>query len=359
MHYDWADEFRYASVSNFVNAGWVLLGYSDLISFPGNGIQLDNDGSRGITILHSGFPIAIHDWKAEASVEWVGRNYGSSGVEVKTTTHSYNWGGDGFYPEFALYRDGIKVLRFAGYQPREGTPMNFAIEMKGNTLSLIFNGNMLNSYTELDSTGELSGVILHSGWLSTIVYNILEISGVIEERNAQTISSKPTTQQLITVSVSTNGVTSIFTGVVVVIQKPESDFWSQTGNIVGLVATVVGTLAVFFFELRRRKENKILEVREQLKVYAQLNEIVSKAIGESPRPGVDNISVGGSTSKSIQAIIEEKRYLIRDSTVEAWNRVRGGKLAPTGESVFDLASFIAFQVDIKNHYAFLKKQLGL
>ncbi len=361
-HYEWADEFRYNTLSDFVNAGWSLLGYNDLISFPGNGIQLDNDGSRGITILHSGFPISIHDWKAETAAEWVGRNFGSIHIEVNTTTHTYNWGGDGFYPEFVLYRDGIKILRFAGYQPQEGSPMTFAMEMKGNILSLFFNGIKQNSYTELDSSGELTAIVLHSGWVSTIVYNIVQVTGLSEQQTVEIAKSESHTQQLTTVSITANGATSTFIGVLVVTQKPENDFLSQAGIVGGLVVgtvTAVGTVALLYFQLRRRKENEILSVREQLKVYAQLNEIVSNAHKKSPRLGLHSISVSGLMRESIQAIIEEKRYLIEDSTVEAWNRVRPGKLAPTGKTVFDLASFKAFQVDVKNHYDFLKKQFRL
>jgi uncharacterized protein (TIGR02391 family) len=98
---------------------------------------------------------------------------------------------------------------------------------------------------------------------------------------------------------------------------------------------------------------------EQLKVYAQLSEIISNISDEAPRPGGQSISISGSIYEQIKTIIEENRYLVEDSTATAWRKVQVGIIAHTGESVFDLQLFKTIQADVRNHHQFLKMQLSL
>ena len=60
---------------------------------------MDNDGSYGAYIHYDKFPTGIYIWTVTSYGMWIGRSYGSLGVFIKTTTHSYGWGGDGYYPE--------------------------------------------------------------------------------------------------------------------------------------------------------------------------------------------------------------------------------------------------------------------
>lgn len=249
-HFEWADEFRYTSLAGFQNAGWSILGSSDLISFPGNGIQMDNDGSRGVTVLRSGFPTSIYDWKAGAQGYWVGREYGSIQIGVNTTLHQYIWGGDGFYPEFVLYRDGVKVLRFGGYAPQENVPVSLIIEKKGNTLLLYSAGKVMNTYLEVDPSGELASLYLFSGWVSTIRYDYVDVSG-ISERVSQATGGITANQQLVTSTVSAMGATSIIVEV-----AAQSDLWAKLGSIAGIISAIGTTAVVVDIYLHRRKKSK-------------------------------------------------------------------------------------------------------
>jgi hypothetical protein len=229
--FDWTDEFNYKSVTDFVNAGgWIVLGNASLIRLLGNGIQLDDNGPNGVSIYHGGFPVSIYDWHARSEGEWLGRSYGSIGIEVDTTSHSYQWAGDGAYPEFVLYRDGVKVLQFRGYSPQSNTSMEFAIDKRGNTLSLYYNGIIKATYNESGFSGELVGITLHSGWISTTLYSHVEVSG----------------------SASTPGQSAVN-----VSQQTPTNYWaSDFLPQAAAVATIIGTVvAIIALSHSRRKDS--------------------------------------------------------------------------------------------------------
>lgn len=96
--------------------------------------------------------------------------------------------------------------------------------------------------------------------------------------------------------------------------------------------------------------------KEQLQGYAQLEEIVSKAMRESPRPG-DLIDVDPIILRKIDEVVEVKRYLIEELTVNAWNKARTGKLGPAGQSGLNQHLFNEFHLDIEIHRKFLSRQL--
>lgn len=258
-HFDWADEFRYASLTDFKNADWIVLGFNDLISFPGNGIQIDNDGSRGVTIMRSGFPVSIHDWKAGTQGYWLGRQYGSIAFGVKTTTHTYAWAGDGFYPEYVLYRDGVKVLRFGGYTPERNVAERFEMEKRGNVILLYFNDKLVNTYNEVDASGELGSIYISSGWISTTLYDYISITGIAGQVN-ETTASSAAPGQLVTVTLSVTGATSTFAQVVQVISQ--SDVWVEIGALAGVVSSILVAMQILLSRRKRKKSKHLPKVND-------------------------------------------------------------------------------------------------
>ena len=259
--YQWSDPLQYTGASDFQQAGWEIVGPANLVSFPGNGVQLDNDGSSTVTIAHSDFPTSIYNWNVGVEGIWIGRQYGSIQIGVQTTTHTYIWGGDGFYSEYALYRDGVKVLRFGDYAPHMKMTYDFAIEKNGNSILLYFNNTVINTYNETDPSGELEGIYLPSGFLSTVLYDNVAIAAVAG--STQTAPALSASQRLITITAAETatamGFTSTFVQVINVIQSPPGDIWSSITTIIGVIASISGIIVaviVVYEHARGRKEKK-------------------------------------------------------------------------------------------------------
>jgi archaellin len=177
--FPWRDDFNYNTLNEMKSAGWTLSN-EFLISVVGGAVPLDNDGSVGSEVTYMNFPSGIYDWRAETSGMWIGRSYGSIHLSIVTERHHYRWGGDGYYPEFVLYRDESKVLRFAGYTPQLNTWAKFAIEKRGNTIYLYYNDELKNTYIEPDDTpSALISTILWSGWIATVKYDYISVTSPI------------------------------------------------------------------------------------------------------------------------------------------------------------------------------------
>lgn len=173
--FPWRDSFNYNTLVEMKSAGWTLSNEA-MVSVGGGAVTLDNDGSVGSEVTYSSFPSGIYDWRAETNGMWIGRTYGSIHLSVVTGRHHYRWGGDGAFPEFVLYRDETKVLRFGGYTPQLNTWVEFAIEKRGNTIYLYSNDELKNTYAEPDNTpSALIGITLWSGWIATVKYDYVSV----------------------------------------------------------------------------------------------------------------------------------------------------------------------------------------
>lgn len=170
------DNFDYETVEEMVSAGWTVGGES-MMDVGEGVVTLDNDGSAGSSVYYDGnFPSGILSFEVETEGMWIGRSYGTLQVVVKTERHGYIWMLDGYYPEYAFIRDGVKVLRFGGYTPQKDVWMTIGLKKEGNIFYLYHNGELKNTYTEPDETPDpLFGVGISSGWISTAKYDYISV----------------------------------------------------------------------------------------------------------------------------------------------------------------------------------------
>jgi len=90
-----------------------------------------------------------------------------SGINIGAVTekHTYHFSADGWYSEFAFYRDGQKILRFNNYQEISNEWITLRMEKHGNQIDMYFNNQLQNSYTETDTTpSQLIGYTTNSPW---------------------------------------------------------------------------------------------------------------------------------------------------------------------------------------------------
>lgn len=194
----WGDEFSYGSVGDLSGGGWVVTN-PQYVSVDGSSVTLDNDGSVNGQIKHS-LPIAVSSssWRVEFRSMWVGRSCGSLYVTVYTGYHSYTWGGDGYYSEYVLVRDGVKVIRNPGYTPQLNVWMTFAIERSGNRFSLYHEGNLIATYDETETRSDyVMSIYFDAGWLSTDRFDYVHVtSGGVAALTAVNLDMLTVTQSV-------------------------------------------------------------------------------------------------------------------------------------------------------------------
>jgi len=173
----WRDDFNYNSVDEMKTAGWNLGGGESLTTVGSGVVTLDNNGAVGVSIYFDGrFPSGITDFKVETRGMWVGRSYDTLQIVAKTTRHVYLWSADGYYSMYYFARDEVKSPFVDGYTPQMNTWMTLAIEKRGNTFYMYYNGELKNTYVEADATPDaLLGVGIRSGWVSTTEYDYISV----------------------------------------------------------------------------------------------------------------------------------------------------------------------------------------
>jgi len=100
-------------------------------------------------------PSGINDWKIECKARWTAGYHGTINLAAITDKHSYLFSADGWYNEFYLYHDSRKILEFGHFVDVKDEWVTLRIEKKGNQISIYFNGNLENTYTETYTTSYL------------------------------------------------------------------------------------------------------------------------------------------------------------------------------------------------------------
>jgi len=150
---------------------------------------------------------------------WLGQGHSVLSVFVYTVEHSYGWAADGYYKEFSFYRDSQKILHFGNYAEKANEYVTLTMVRDGNIFSFYFNGNLINTYTEEDtSPSKVTSLALVSPWRGDAKYAYFQMS----EPNAVVVPS------------NSSEVTSGFPLVPVLIGG-------------GITAAVVGGVAVYYF----------------------------------------------------------------------------------------------------------------
>jgi outer membrane protein assembly factor BamB len=160
----WRDDLNYSSFSLFQAAGWSSL-HPTGVSFSGNGVILDGTQGDNTISYSNRFPSGIYDWKVEARSKWTLGSHSGINIGAVTEKHSYHFLADGWYSEFAFYRDSQKILRFGNYQEKSNEWITLRMEKHGNQIDMYFNDQLQNSYTETDTTpSQLIGYTTNSPW---------------------------------------------------------------------------------------------------------------------------------------------------------------------------------------------------
>jgi hypothetical protein len=160
----WRDDVNYSSYDQFQAAGWSSL-YPTGISFSGTGIILDGTQGDNTISYSNKFPAGTYTWKIEAQAKWTLGSHSGINIGAVTEKHTYHFLADGWYSEFAFYRDGQKILTFNNYQEKTNELITLRMERRGNQIDMYFNNQLQSSYTETDTTpSQLNAYTTNSPW---------------------------------------------------------------------------------------------------------------------------------------------------------------------------------------------------
>jgi hypothetical protein len=186
----WSEDFNYTDVSQMQAAGWTLTRPTG-IKLAASSVILD--GMGGDCAIHhaASFSQDVLDWKAEVRTMWLGHGHSVLSVFVYTEKHWYGWAADGYYKEYSLYRDNIRILHFGSYAEKANQYVTLTMVREANTFSFYFNGELINTYNEEDtSTSRVTSLGLVSPWKGDTQYDYIQIG----EPNAAFASSSPASQ---------------------------------------------------------------------------------------------------------------------------------------------------------------------
>jgi hypothetical protein len=154
------DDFNYTSISQLQAAGWTTESIAPASYYSvGNSIlTLLNDGHVGAGAGYSNVPANVSDWSVSTRVDWIGSSGNVSGyvgslqVVAGTVKHQYDWMADGYYGKFWIGVDGHNVASFASYSKQLNVWHILQLDMIHGTLYGYFDGYLVGSYTEPDTT---------------------------------------------------------------------------------------------------------------------------------------------------------------------------------------------------------------
>ncbi len=225
----WRDDINYSNFNEMSTAGWTAVN-SPGISFGSSSVILDGTQTDTSIRYSNKFPSGIYDWKVETRTRWILGSHSGNAVSLSTDKHSYAFLVDGWYSEFAFYRDDQKILRFGSYQEESSKWLTLRLEKHGNQISMYLNDQLENTYTETDSSAsQLVDVYSVSPWIGGAEYDYFQV---------WSIGSSSTPQPSVPYTSSSN------------ISALESNPWvPQLTNAViapaaAVVATAVASIAV-------------------------------------------------------------------------------------------------------------------
>lgn len=189
----WRDEMNYQSIDALQAGGWTVT-HQEGIGFSGEAIILD--GTSQDTAIHysNHFSLGISDWKVEDKSRWTMGSHCGNSVTAITDKHSYAFMADGWYSNYAFYRDGQKTT-FDNFQENKNTWLTLAIEKQGNQINMYHNGELKSTYTETDtSPSQLVAVDAVSPWRGGAEYDYFEVYQITDtstQEAQQSLLSNP------------------------------------------------------------------------------------------------------------------------------------------------------------------------
>lgn len=170
-NFQWREDFSYADLAAMQAANWTINRIAGT-RLESGGVVLDGVGGDTVIVYSGVIPSGIYEWRVEDRAMWLGKGHSGLGVSIITQNHSYGFSADGWYNDFAFYRDNSKILEFGSYTERANEWVTLAIEKTGNTISMYFNGQLQRTYTESDTApSEVTGISLISPWQGDALYD--------------------------------------------------------------------------------------------------------------------------------------------------------------------------------------------
>jgi hypothetical protein len=245
--YSLHDDFTYSSVSNMVSAGWTICGTAQGQVTVGSSILgLTNDGTNVGQACWSNIPSGVTSWtvtvRGQYASQLAGYTSGCCGATwayAITASHTYGFDLDGYYHNYYLFRDGVKVSTVSGYVVQMGAWHDVTIDMRNGVITAIADGNIITTYSEAAGTNNaLTTVMMNPGWGTVTNYDFVTMSQVNPAQPADfAMGSSPIS---VTAKTGTNAVATInlsslagFTGTV--------NLTSSTSPSSGLTCTLTPT----------------------------------------------------------------------------------------------------------------------
>src|SRR5438094_1094896 len=164
-----SDDFNYASISAMVSAGWAQCGGptpASYYSVSNSLLTLQNDGQAGAAMCWT-IQSGATDWTVGERVEATG---GLASVTITAVTsyevntvlshHTYRFVADQYTipaapngGQYYLVRDNAVIVTVPGYNPQLNVWHSLRLNMRGNLLTMFFDGAQIGTpYSEPDGT---------------------------------------------------------------------------------------------------------------------------------------------------------------------------------------------------------------
>jgi hypothetical protein len=119
-------------------------------------------------------------------------------VFVHTQNHSYGLSADGYYDLFKLYRDDRTEREFGSYTEKKGEWVTISMMKRGDTISLLFQGKLIERYVEqVSPSSKLMSVAMISPWKGNSEYDYVKIDLPNEDGPSDGVFGLPTPVVLI------------------------------------------------------------------------------------------------------------------------------------------------------------------
>jgi hypothetical protein len=217
----WTEDFNYADIQQLQNAGWTI-SHAPGVSLQSGAVTLDGAQADTVISYRNLFQFAVSDWKVEAKGAWLGQGHSVLSVKAFTEKHSYVGFVDGYYNQFAFYRDDKQISRFGVYTETPNAYITLTLTLEGKNIPMYYNGHLEYTYSEEDGgSSVLTGVELISPWRGDARYDyVLAGEPNTEISQAGTLPPDTSGQSFPTATVLIGG---------------------------GIAALVIGGVAVYYF----------------------------------------------------------------------------------------------------------------
>lgn len=146
-------QFKFKDSSAMIDDGWTIQNEAGITFNEQGNIIMEGAQEISSVRLTEGIPENTLAWRVSTTGQWLGGDGHSwLNIQVDTQKHSYVYVHDGASSEYALLRDGEKVLSVPGYQEVARKSEKLEIEMIGDKIYTRSNEIQTGIYIETDTS---------------------------------------------------------------------------------------------------------------------------------------------------------------------------------------------------------------